>query len=115
MQVCLNIPSIVYQNVFAGQTSNLSNVAIYTPSGSGLFRVTATAYANASPVNVNATIQNGTGPSDSSISFGGGFTNGQAGTGVFTGRSSNAFLLSTSATGLGSGSFDLYVTVEQLQ
>src|ERR1700761_5636399 len=114
MQVCINVPNIVYQNVFAGLTSNLSNVAFFTPSGPGLFRVTATAYGSASSVGVNGTIYNGTLPSDSPISFSGSASYAQAGWGVFTGYSTTSFLLSTTATGVPSGSYDVYVTVEQV-
>lgn len=39
MQVCNNIPSIVYQNSWTGQTSSLSASTIFTPSSSGVYRI----------------------------------------------------------------------------
>lgn len=114
MNVCINVPSIVYQNVFTGETSNLSGISIFTPSGPGLFRVTATIYTSAATRSVTATIDNGSYPSDSAVQFGGSFYEGQAGTGIFTGFSTYPFLLSTVMGGT-SGSYDVWITIEQLQ
>lgn len=121
MQVCINVPDIVYQNAFTGETSNISSMTLYTPSGPGLFRITATIYTVGNPSStVSVTGQVSGAAGDSPCSFDGNDTSSQfstAGTSVFSGFSGVPFVLSTTVT-VSAGSlnhYDVYVTIEQVQ
>lgn len=118
MQVCLNVPSIVYQNVFS-ETAGVTDTVVFSPSGPGVFRVSVVIYTTGPSVIVTGTISNGH-VDDNDINFQGSsggvpvIQRSQAGGGVFTGFSGVDFLLSTSVSG-SLTSYEVYVTIEQLQ
>lgn len=122
-------PNIVYQAALLAQTADISNQTIFTASGSGLFRVTATIYVTAAPsppnteplTNVAGVIS--TGLIEASCNFSG-YANystptnyGAAGASVFSGYSGQAVTLSTTMTAESGAieSYSVYVTIEQLQ
>lgn len=125
--VVVSIPAaqIVYQNSWLGQGyPGLSNLSIFSPSQPGLYRVTATIYGNpsgnAATIEITGTITN---QGSETIGFDGNAGAGppisqssQSGTAVFTGFAGKPFVLSTSVSGqISQSTYDLYVTIEQLQ
>lgn len=115
MNICINVPSIVYQNSWLGQTSGISSTNIFTPIGEGLFRVTAGAFANTGRVSGDL-FYPGPGTSSFSSVFNSGSSPQQQNipiSMVVAGTSGVPLQLDTSV--VGSTTYDLFVTIEQLQ
>lgn len=104
------IPNIVYSNKWTGQTSAISSTTIFTPPAEGLYRITVgivtTGTAGVSTASV-AVQPLGVGESNLAGDFpmGGAF--------VFVGENGTPITFSTTVGG--SPTYDLYITIEQLQ
>lgn len=129
MQVCLNIPSIVYSNSWLGQTSGFSNSALFTPSVDGLYRVSIGIYVVGFSGNPNVAAKvsfpanNTSSTSWNSVSANVMTSSpgipesswGNLNAGLFVGKSSLDVPLSVTISGGTLDHYDLYITIEQLK
>lgn len=122
MNVCINVPSIVYQNSWLSQTSSIGSTNVYTPATDGLFRVS---YGGKATISSGSSLDveigwvgGGQFYQTDPISLNFGFA-GEAGDAIFGGVSvsfvSSGVPITFSAGHGGSNAYSVYVTIEQLQ
>lgn len=121
MQVCLNVPNIVYSNSWVGQTSYIGSTDLFTPSADGLYRLTyagklgsSSGFLNISPAWAASgqIYYAGEGSGQTSISPGANnYVYGDSE--IIFGQAGVPIALSTTVGG--TLTYDLYVTLEQLQ
>ena len=113
--MAVSVPQIVYTNSWVGQTTALSGVSLFTPTTTGLFRITVYIEQTTSPsgaVNGKFTWADSTG-SQSSPMFNSGNANIYSSTTIVAyATTSTAISLTTTISG--SPSYNLYVEIEAL-
>ena len=113
---CVDLPQIVAKQSYTGKTAALASTAIYTPAASGVFRVSvALENTTGGTDNVTATITWTDAYHSQTIDMQkyarGIYTSGFWGVIAIPVASGNAISISASYV---SGTYDLYVVVEQL-
>lgn len=116
MNVCINVPSVVASQSFLAKTASFAATTIYTPAAAGVYRVSVTI-----AVNGTGTISSQLGWHDSYVSQIAALCNA-TGTTYQPDRSvvciqvgaSQAITLLGTASGGFTGSYDMYITIEQL-
>lgn len=119
---CVDLPQIVAKQSWLSQSSALAATTIYTPSADGLFRVSA--YIEVSSGSTRAPSAQMTWTDDHAaqnnsgllggVDVAGNWTiNGSFATRAFRATSGNPIQISTSLSA-GTGTYDLYVVIEQL-
>lgn len=125
MNICINVPSVVYSNSWTGQTSALSSTTLATPSSEGLYRLSIAGKATFGgsggglavvPTWLGSGQSYGTSQGNYDFVDGGGaavmlFSSEL----VILGQSGVPISFSTVYEGPGPTSYDIFVTLEQLQ
>lgn len=114
---CVDLPQIIVKQSFLAQSGSLSPTTIYTPASSALFRISGylvgSAGMSGSPqVSVKYTDDLQAQDVILDLDFSHGIYGHLEGIGVFRGTSSNVIQVYT--TFGGSGTYDLYIVLEQL-
>jgi hypothetical protein len=119
---CVDLPQIVAKQSWTSQSGALASTTVYTPSAAGLFRVSA--YIEVSSGSTRApsasmtwtddhAAQNNSGALGAVDASGNWTINGSYATRAFRVAANTDIKVSTSI-GAGTGTYDLYVVIEQL-
>lgn len=111
-------PQIVYSNSWLNQTSAIAQTTIFTPSVGSVYRLTVLSLVEGTDANVNALVQS-SGSSNQAQANAVSSASGGPGSQVsddeaFVGQTSMVLKFSTSISGAGLTSYDVYVVIEQL-
>lgn len=112
----VNVPSpyIVYQNSWLGQTVNMSTTTIFTPSQPGMYRVTVVSYVGGGSTGSISGYLNAGSFAIGSNMYEAYSSYSQPASLTFSGFSGTPLTINAAMGGYVT-SYDLYVTVEQLQ
>lgn len=116
VDVSIPVPQIVYSNSWLDQTENLASTTVFTATANGLYRVSLGGVAAPPPSGggeVNVSITSGTTASGGSFSSAGGGTFPSVfSMFLFAGEN---FQISAVIGSAAIGSYNVYLTVEQIQ